>query len=67
MKARFVTLYASSALASLVLTSPAFAQETQAPPVTAPQPQAPKDTPVESQEVTEGVNERTRSVRGSLW
>jgi iron complex outermembrane receptor protein len=55
MKARFVTLYASSALASLVLTSPAFAQETQAPPVTAPQPQAPKDTPVESQEVTEGV------------
>jgi len=55
MKARFAALYAGSALASMVQAAPAFAQETTAPPVTEPQPQAPKDTPVESQEVTQGV------------
>ncbi|HEU4809615.1 MAG TPA: TonB-dependent receptor [Sphingomicrobium sp.] len=55
MKARFTALYAGSALATMVLAAPAFAQETTAPPVTEPQPQAPKDTTVESQEVTQGV------------
>ena len=54
-KARFTILYAGTALATFALGAPAFAQEGQVPPQTPPQPQAPKDTPVESQEVTEGV------------
>ena len=54
-KARLNVLYASTVLASFVFGTPAFGQEGQAPPQTPPQPQAPKDTPVESQEVTEGV------------
>ena len=52
---RFTVLYASTAFVSLVLAAPAFAQEAETPPQTAPDPQAPKDTPVQSQVITEGV------------
>lgn len=60
IKARFSVLYATTSLLAVLLATPAAAQESEVPPTTAPQPQAPKDTPVESQEVTEGVAQAPR-------